>query len=97
MKKIILITAPLVLVIWLFVGLDLYEGDHEVGSSWNPFIKHKPTTTTLYKNPAQIALEIEPFESLNESEKKNLIEYCRVRYGADDIKRCYEIFFPSRI
>ncbi|WP_211465962.1 hypothetical protein [Collimonas silvisoli] len=96
-EKIILVAVPLVLVTWLFVGLDRYVGDHEVGSGWDPFIKHKPTTTMFYKNPAQFGLDMEPFKSLDEDDKKNLIEYCRVRYGTDDIKRCYELFLAGRV
>ena len=98
MKKIIFVAAPLILVlVWLFVGLDRYTGDHEVGAQWDPFIKHIPTMTVFYKNPAQVGLDLVPMDSLDESGKKNLSEYCRVRYGTEDIKRCYDFFAASRV
>jgi hypothetical protein len=98
MKRIIFIVVPLAIVLaWLFVGLDRYTGDHEVGVQWDPFIKHKPTMTVYYKNPAQVGLDMVPMDSLDDSGKKNLSEYCQVRYGTDDIKRCYELFLASRV
>ncbi|WP_098497800.1 hypothetical protein [Collimonas sp. PA-H2] len=97
MKKILFVAIPVVVLAWLFVGMDRYVGDHEAGSAWDPFIKHKPTITTFYKNPAQVGLDMVPMETLDESGKKSLIEYCQVRYGTDDIKRCYEAFFASRV
>jgi len=98
MKKTLFVAVPLILVLgWLFVGLDQYVGDHEVGVQWDPFIKHRPSTTVLFQNPAQVGLDMVPFENLGENKKKSVIQYCRVRYGTDDIKRCYDSFLASRV
>ncbi|WP_062114893.1 hypothetical protein [Collimonas pratensis] len=97
MTKSMLLAIPVVVLAWLFVGLGRYAGDHEVASAWDPFIKHKPTITTFYKNPAQVGLDMVPIENLDASGKKSLIEYCQVRYGTDDIKHCYDAFLTSRV
>lgn len=98
MKKIILIATPIIVVLlWLFVGFDRYVGDHEVGTQWDPFIKHKPTATVFFQNPAQIGLDIAPFDTLDEGQRKNVIEYCQIRFGVDDVKRCYEVMLATRV
>ncbi|WP_211440938.1 hypothetical protein [Collimonas humicola] len=98
MKKLYLVAAVLVLVLsWLFVGLDRYVGDHEAGGGWDLFIKHKPSMTVFFSNPAQFGLDMAPLDKMDDGAKKDLVEYCKVRYGTDNMSRCYELFQSSRV
>ena len=87
----------LFLVAWLFVGFDRYVGDHEVGSGWSPFIKTSPTFRIVFKNPAQYALDRDPFDSLDNSRKIQFLEYCSIRHGIRDPHRCEEYVEGARI
>lgn len=83
------IGAVLVGVCWLFVGVERIVGDHEVGVSWEPFLKHRPSLTVRFTKLAQKDLEIVPFEALSPKEQADLMEFCRIRFGFSDYKRCY--------
>lgn len=82
--------ATLVAVAWGFTGVERLVGDHEVGVSWEPFIKHTPTWHIRFENPAQKGLDLVPLESLSVSERQRLAEFCEVRFGQTSPKRCYE-------
>ncbi len=95
MKKIVLLLTSIILI-WLFVGFDLYVGDHEEGNHWDMFIKHKPVTTMLFRNPAEQGLDLSPFDNLSASRRKSFDQYCQVRYGIEGIKRCYDSIHAER-
>ncbi|MCT6721432.1 MULTISPECIES: hypothetical protein [unclassified Acidovorax] len=90
-------TLSLFLTAWLFVGLDRYVGDHEVGSAWNPFIKTTPTFQVLFRNPAQYTLDRDPYDSLDSTRKNQFSEYCGIRYGIHDPHRCEEYIEQTRV
>ncbi|MES2743537.1 MAG: hypothetical protein V4754_21665 [Pseudomonadota bacterium] len=73
----------------LFVGVDRFVGDHEVGVTWIFFLKHKPTVQFEFSNPAQLGLELIPINKLTPGQRKKVIEYCDIRYGIVDIDFCY--------
>jgi len=80
-----------------FVGFDQYVGDHEVGTSWDLFIKSKPTLRMLFKNPEQYALDFDPYETLGKDKQREFIEYCEIRWGASDPHVCEKIVQDHRI
>jgi hypothetical protein len=86
-----------IMIIWLFFGFDRYVGDHETGSHWELFLKSAPTWQLTFKNPAQMTLEVEPFEQLNSKQQSEMTEYCKVRYGMSDIVGCYKEIEERRI
>lgn len=89
-RYLFLICVPLFFLSWIFIGLDDYVGDHEVGSHWNPFIKSKPTFQIIFKNPIVDILDIRPIEEIDEKTKIDFLEYCSIRWGINDFKKCYE-------
>jgi hypothetical protein len=76
-------------LLWAFVGFERLVGDHEVGVTWEPFLKHRGTLQVRFTNPSQQGLEIIPFEDLSNEEKTNFIQFCEIRYGLTDPKQCY--------
>jgi len=80
--------AALVGCLWPFVGIERIVGDHEVGVSWEPFIKHRPSVRSLYSNPAQHGLDFVPFEDLSPVEQKRFVEFCSVRFGIQAPSSC---------
>lgn len=78
----------LVVVLWVFVGVERIVGDHEMGVSWEPFLKHKPSLQMRFINPAQKGLEIVPLEALSPSEQGAFREFCAVRFGVADMSQC---------
>lgn len=89
-KNYLLLSGSLLVLVtaWLFIGLDRYVGDHEVGTSWMPFFKSVPTTKILFQNPAQHGLDREPFHSLASDRREQFMEYCRIRYGIRIAQDC---------
>lgn len=73
----------------LFAGAEFLIGDHEIGSSWSMFIKHRPTWQFEFHNPAQHTLDIEPYDDLTIDEKAKLRDFCLIRFGLPDIDLCY--------
>ncbi|TFW10188.1 hypothetical protein E4K72_02170 [Oxalobacteraceae bacterium OM1] len=82
---------------WLFVGFERYVGDHETGMFWEPFLKRRPSLQMTFRNPAQSDLEILPPDSLGADTKAEFLEYCRVRFGLDDMAICFETIKAARI
>ena len=94
----LILTFPvLVLAAIPFVGFDNYVGDHEVGTSWDPFIKSKPTLQMLFKNPEQYTLDFDPYETLTKDKQFQFIEYCEIRWGTRDPHTCEKIVQSHRI
>lgn len=73
----------------MFVGSEYVENDHEIGSSWEPFLKHRPTFRYEFRNPAEQNLELVPFDTLSPDEQEQLRDYCEIRFGLKDIPQCY--------
>lgn len=100
-KKRILVSVLTVAVVSLtalpFVGFDRYVGDHEVGASWDPFIKSKPMLKMLFKNPEQYTLDFDPYESLDKDKQREFVEYCDIRWGTRDPHSCEKIVQSHRI
>jgi hypothetical protein len=72
-----------------FIGLDWVFGDHDTWSGWTPFLKHRPTFTFHYRNPAVTGLDLVPFDELTSSRRQAVKDYCAVRHGLEDIPACY--------
>jgi hypothetical protein len=83
---------PLAVAAFLFVGLDRKIGEHR--DSYTLFLKQVPTLKTVYLNVADCGMcEVVPrFEGFSESQRQSFAEYCRVRFGIDDIRVCHAIF-----
>lgn len=91
MRAVQLKAAVAVLVIctlWAFVGVERIAGDHEVGVSWETFIKHRPSTQLKFQNPAQKGLELIPFEALSLADQTAFIEFCAIRFGTTNTTQC---------
>lgn len=80
-----------------FVGVERMVGDHEIGVSWEPFIKHRPSLQVRFENPAQKGLELTPIDELSASERAAFIEFCGLRFGEADAARCYARVADRRV
>lgn len=92
MRKLVLVISSMCsasLAAFAFVGVDWDVHDHELGSGWELFIKYGPTFQLRFENPALSGVEPIPFEQLSMDAKQRLRAYCAVRYGEDDVQRCY--------
>lgn len=78
-------------ILWAFGGVERMVGDHEVGVSWEPFVKHRPSLQVRFTNPAQKGLEIVPFDSLSPAEQVEFIEFCSTRFGVADAGHCHAL------
>lgn len=74
---------------WAFVGIERLIGDHEVGVVWEPFLKHRASLQMRFSDPSRQGLETVPFEDLNGEDRVRFIEFCEIRYGTRDPKKCY--------
>lgn len=83
--------------VWAFVGVERMVGDHEIGVSWEPFIKHRPSLQVRFENPAQKGLELTPIDELSASERAAFIEFCGLRFGEADAARCYARVADRRV
>ena len=83
--------------LWAFVGVERIVGDHEVGVSWEPFIKHRPSLQVRFENPAQKGLELTPVGELSASERAAFIEFCDLRFGEADAASCYARVADRRV
>lgn len=83
--------------LWAFVGVERIVGDHEIGVSWEPFIKHRPSLQVLFENPSQNGLDLTPLGELSASERAAFIEYCDLRFGEVDAARCYASIADRRV
>lgn len=84
-------------ILWAFGGVERMVGDHEVGVSWEPFVKHRPSLQVRFMNPAQKGLEIVPFDALSPAEQAEFIEFCNIRFGVADVGRCHALVSDRRI
>lgn len=75
--------------LWAFFGVERIVSDHEIGVSWEPFIKHRPSLQVLFENPAQKGLKLTPVVAMSASERAAFIEFCELRFGEVDAVRCY--------
>lgn len=75
---------------WLYIGVDEHSGDHEVGNTYELFIKSEPGFQVVYSDPAEDHLEIRPYEALSPERQKALDFYCKVRFGTVDRGQCYQ-------
>ena len=83
--------------LWAFVGVERIVGDHEIGVSWEPFIKHRMSLQVRFENPAQKGLELTPIDELSASERAAFIEFCELRFGDVDATRCYARVADRRV
>jgi hypothetical protein len=85
------IVAFAVVVLWSFVGAEHIIDDHEVGTSWQIFIKHRPSLHFTFKNPAQKGLEIVDYKALSSSDRSSFLEFCNIRFGIIEPSQCQTI------
>lgn len=83
--------ATLIGTLWAFGGVERMVGDHEIGVSWEPFVKHRPSLQVRFMNPAQKGLEIVPYNSLSPVEQAEFIDFCSIRFGVADMERCHTL------
>jgi hypothetical protein len=75
-RKFVLIGSTLsAVLLWPFVGFDHYVGDHEVGDGWDIFMKPSPSLQLRFHNPAQLVLDIVPFDQLDDARKEEMRRY----------------------
>lgn len=86
----VLIALPILAALWLFVGVERVVGDHEIGVTWEPFIKHHSDPRVFFENPAQHGLDIVPYEELSPAEQQRFVDYCNLRFGVSDPNQCHE-------
>ena len=75
-------------VSWANTGVERIAGDHEVGTSWQGFVKHSPSPRMLFENPAQRGSEPVPLDALSPAERAAFLDYCDIRWGASDAMQC---------
>lgn len=63
--------------------------DHDMGHEL-PFVKQAFTTQIRFRNPAARGMDVMPYKSLDAQEKKESRRFCKIRYGLDDMKLCFE-------
>lgn len=91
------IASLLLLSSCLWVGIERYVGDHEIGKSWEPFLKSRPTFTLLFTNPAQQGLDRDAFDTLDAARQQAFQDYCAVRFGIADPHRCEKAIEGRRL
>ncbi|MDR2155183.1 MAG: hypothetical protein LBE78_09195 [Burkholderiaceae bacterium] len=101
MKKALAIAAGTSVIIsavlYFTIGVERIVGDHEIGVSWEPFIKHRLSMQIRFTNPAQKGLELIPFEELSSSEQDAFMNFCDIRFGVNDTARCYDLISKRKI
>lgn len=76
---------------WLFFGIQEIPREH--GTDYEFFAKQIPTTKMIYRNPAVCGeCDAEPFATLRVETQTSLAEFCRVRFGLENVRECYAIF-----
>ena len=83
--------------LWSLIGVERIVGDHEIGVSLVPFIKHRPSLQIYFKNPIQNGLDITPIEELSPPERMAFIEFCNIRFGVTKLASCYTLIFDREI
>jgi hypothetical protein len=89
--------AALVCTLWASVGVERVVGDHEVGVTWTPFVKHRLSARIVFQNPAWQGLEVVSLQNLSLPERLAFAEFCQIRFGARDPQRCYELTNGQRL
>lgn len=75
-------------VTWANTGVERIAGDHEVGTSWQGFVKHRPSAQLVFENPARRGLEQIAPESMLPAQRAEFLAYCDIRFGAADAAQC---------
>jgi hypothetical protein len=82
------IAVVIAVIAWSFVGVERIVGDHEIGVTWEPFIKHRPSLQIRFQDPGQKGLDIVPFEALPPADRAAFIEFCAIRFGSANVTQC---------
>ena len=82
------VAVAVVVMLWAFVGVERTVGDHELGTSWEVFVKRRPAALMLFHNPSRQGLEVLPFNALSLSDQAAFIEFCAIRFGVTDPLQC---------
>jgi len=89
-KTIFLFSLTIAIVpFWAFIGVERLVGDHEIGTVWEPFLKHRPSLQLRFSDPSRQGLEKVPFEELDRREQMRFIEFCTIRYGEENPAKCH--------
>lgn len=76
---------------WAFLGVEEIPREHR--TDYEFFTKQVPALQVIYRNPAVCGeCDVEPFDTLGPDTKAALADFCRVRFGLDDVPACYAIF-----
>lgn len=76
---------------WLFLGIEEMPREHS--TDYEFFLKHRPGFQVVYRNYAVCGeCDAAPFDQLTNWKKEQLVGYCQVRFGLNDIRPCYAIF-----
>lgn len=82
------VVIALIGVTWANAGVERIAGDHELGPSWQGFVKHTPSARLIFENPAQRGLELAPLETMAPAERAAFADYCAIRFGVADTTEC---------
>lgn len=89
------LSFSLFLVGWLFCGIE--EQPHDDGTRYDFFAKQEPRLRVIYRNPAVCGeCDVEPFSTLTASQQAAFVDFCRVRFGLDNVRACYAIFLEKQ-
>ncbi|AIF47828.1 hypothetical protein [Dyella japonica] len=85
--------AAVAVPVWRYnIGVErIVSDDEEMPVVWEWFVKHRKTWQYKFVNPARPVLEIEAYETLSAGEQVKLKEFCKVRYGVEDVDACYRV------
>jgi hypothetical protein len=91
--KLLSSTLSLLIIVnvWAYFGIEEIPREH--GTDYEFFAKQIPTTKMIYRNPAVCGeCDAEPFATLRVEAQTSLAEFCRVRFGLENVRECYAIF-----
>ncbi len=83
------VAAVSIAMVWALIGVERIAGDHELGPSWQVFIKRRASAHVLFSNPAQRGLETVGWNRLALHQRQSVIDYCEIRFGLSDMGLCY--------
>lgn len=83
--------------LWTFVGVERIVGDHELGVSWEVFIKHRPTLQLRFDNPAWKGLELVAINEFSTPQRAAFSSYCEIRFGEADLRLCHRRIADQKI
>jgi hypothetical protein len=82
------IAVVIAVIAWTFLGVERIVGDHEIGVTWEPFVKHRPSLQIRFQDPGQKGLDIVPFNALSPADQAAFVEFCTIRFGSADVAQC---------